>query len=84
MSRDLRDLIDGEAELDDEEDDESFDEEGGDSRPKKARPDLDDSSEEDEDDDEEEARKVGEYHGCGSCKDNVSNRTSPRSAKDLL
>lgn len=53
----MRDLIDGEAELDDEEDDESFDEEGGD-RPRR-RPNIDDSSEEEEDDeDEEEARKV--------------------------
>lgn len=53
----MRDLIDGEAELDDEEDDESFDEEAGD-RPRR-RPNIDDSSEEEEDDeDEEEARKV--------------------------
>jgi hypothetical protein len=57
MSNSMRDLIDGEAELDDEEDDESFDEEAGD-RPRR-RPNIDDSSEEEEDDeDEEEARKV--------------------------
>jgi hypothetical protein len=61
MSSNLRDLIDGEAELDDEEDDESFDEETGDARePRKPRNGaMDDSSEEDEDDDdEEEARRV--------------------------
>ena len=53
----MRDLINGEAELDDEENDESFDEETGDARPSKQRPagELDDSSEEEEDDDDEEA-----------------------------
>ncbi|KAJ4395404.1 Transcription elongation factor spt6 [Neurospora sp. IMI 360204] len=59
MSNSMRDLIDGEAELDDEEDDESFDEEAG-NRPRR-RPNIDDSSEEEEDDeDEEEARKIRE------------------------
>lgn len=56
----MRDLIQGEAELDDDEDDESFDEETGEPlhRDRKAR--IEDSSEEEEDDDdEEEARKVG-------------------------
>ena len=59
---DMRDLIDGEAMLDDEEDDESFneDEEGtGEARKKLRDTQLDDSSEEEEDDDdEEEARRV--------------------------
>ncbi|KAK3685519.1 SH2 domain-containing protein [Podospora appendiculata] len=57
----LRDLIDGEAELDDDEDDESFDEETGDAPRKPKIHQLDDSSEEeDDDDDEEEARRVRE------------------------
>jgi len=57
MSNSMRDLISGEAELDDEEEDESFDE-GGEERRRKAA--VEDSSEEEEDDDdEEEARKVG-------------------------
>ncbi|KAI1332724.1 transcription elongation factor SPT6 [Xylariaceae sp. FL0255] len=62
MSNDLRDLVIGEAELDDEEDDESFDEDTGAPREKSPRDqNMDDSSEEDEDDDdEEEARKVRE------------------------
>lgn len=52
----MRDLISGEAELDDEEEDESFDEGRGQRRQKNA---VEDSSEEEEDDDdEEEARKV--------------------------
>jgi transcription elongation factor SPT6 len=55
----MRDLIDGEAELNDEEDDESFDEDTGESRVRDRKKMLDDSSEEDEDDeDEEEARRV--------------------------
>lgn len=56
----MRDLIQGEAELDDEENDESFDEETGEARPSKQRqiPDLDDSSEEEEDDDDEEAARA--------------------------
>lgn len=55
----MRDLISGEAELDDEEDDESFDEDTGRERRKKPSARIDDSSEEEEDDDdEEEARKV--------------------------
>ncbi|KAH7419901.1 SH2 domain-containing protein [Cadophora sp. MPI-SDFR-AT-0126] len=57
----MRDLINGEAELDDEENDESFDEDSGEARPSKQRdPDLDDSSEEEDDDDEEAARAVRE------------------------
>ncbi|AEO62269.1 uncharacterized protein THITE_2106254 [Thermothielavioides terrestris NRRL 8126] len=61
MSNDMRDLIDGEAELDEEEDDESFDEETGESRARDRNDILDDSSEEDEDDDdEEEARRIRE------------------------
>lgn len=56
MSNSMRDLIDGEAELDDEEDDESFDGEGGSTS--KRPPQLDDSSEEEDDDDEEEAQRV--------------------------
>ncbi|KAI0008117.1 SH2 domain-containing protein [Xylariaceae sp. FL0662B] len=63
MSNSMKDLIIGEAELDDEEDDESFDEETGETRgrPQNRNVDMDDSSEEDEDDeDEEEARKIRE------------------------
>jgi hypothetical protein len=59
MSNSMRDLIDGEAELNDEEDDESFDEEAGEPRERERNNMLDDSSDEDEDDeDEEEARRV--------------------------
>ena len=57
----MRDLIQGEAELDDdEENDESFDEETGESIPGKSRTngELDDSSEEEEDDDDEEAARA--------------------------
>lgn len=55
----MRDLISGEAELDDDEDDESFDDETGEERRKKPSGQFEDSSEEEEDDDdEEEARKV--------------------------
>ncbi|KAL6859661.1 transcription elongation factor Spt6 [Trichoderma novae-zelandiae] len=61
MSSAMRDLISGEAELDDEEDDESFDEETGQERRRKPAAHIDDSSEEEEDDDdEEEARKIRE------------------------
>ncbi|KAI1308333.1 transcription elongation factor SPT6 [Xylaria venustula] len=63
MSNSMRDLVIGEAELDDEEDDESFDEETGETREKNRRRDQDmnDSSEEDDDDDdEEEMQKVRE------------------------
>lgn len=60
----MRDLIDGEAELNDEEDDESFDEEAGESHTRDRNRILDDSSEEDEDEeDEEEARRV--WIACG-------------------
>lgn len=61
----LRDLIVGEAELDDEEGDESFDEETGEVRRSKqgtnglngANGHYDDSSEEEEDDNDEEAAR---------------------------
>ncbi|RDW91316.1 putative transcription elongation factor spt6 [Coleophoma crateriformis] len=61
----MRDLIQGEAELDDEENDDSFDEDTGEVRPTKKSQNgnghLDDSSEEeDDDDDEEAAREVRE------------------------
>lgn len=59
MSTSMRDLISGEAELDDDEDDESFDEETGEGskKPRAAR--IEDSSEdEDDEEDPEEARKV--------------------------
>ncbi|KAK4105067.1 hypothetical protein N658DRAFT_493174 [Parathielavia hyrcaniae] len=59
MSTSMRDLNDGEAELNDKEDDESYDEETGNARPRERNKMPDDSSEEDEDDeDEEEARRV--------------------------
>ena len=66
MSGALRDLIVGEAELDEEEEDaESYDEETGDVRVKQTgqrtngvNGHLDDSSEEDEDDDDEEAARL--------------------------
>jgi hypothetical protein len=60
MDNSIKNLIDGEAQLDDEEDDESFDEETGDVNPRTNKgAELEDSSEEDEDDDdEEEARRV--------------------------
>jgi transcription elongation factor SPT6 len=62
-----RDLIMGEAEVDDESNDESFDDETG--EPSKRKPNgtnghlEDDSSEEEEDDDEEEAEKVETLKG---------------------
>jgi transcription elongation factor SPT6 len=58
----MRDLINGEAELDDEEIDESFDEETGEPLRRRGAENghVDDSSEEeDDDDDEEAARAVG-------------------------
>jgi hypothetical protein len=61
----MRDLISGEAELDDDEEDESFDEEGGEDRRRRDRHRVEDSSEEEEDDDdEEEARKVRSLSRC--------------------
>ncbi|KAG8420869.1 Transcription elongation factor spt6 [Metarhizium acridum] len=61
MSNSMRDLISGEAELDDEEDDGSYDEETGEERVRRNGAHVDDSSEEeDDDDDEEEARKIRE------------------------
>lgn len=58
----MQDLIQGEAELDEEENEDSFDEETGEARTKKRIPngDLDDSSEEEDDDDEEAARAIRE------------------------
>ena len=55
-----RDLIEGEAELDDEENDESFDEETGEvtRRTNGVNGHLDDSSEEEEDDEDEEAARA--------------------------
>ncbi|KAI9813582.1 MAG: Transcription elongation factor spt6 [Pycnora praestabilis] len=55
-----RDLISGEAELDDEENEESFDEETGEAIPRTngANGGLDDSSEEEDDDDDEEAARL--------------------------
>lgn len=55
----MRDLIQGEAELDDEENDESFDEDTGEVRPRKEKRNgrVDDSSEEEDDDDDEEAAR---------------------------
>ncbi len=65
MSNALKDLISGEAELDDEEDDESFDGETGEPRPRVRKGQFDDSSdEEDEDEDEEEAAKVSALTGA--------------------
>lgn len=64
------DLIQGEADVDDEEGDESFDEETGEVRPKTnglngSNVHLDDSSEEDEDDEDEEAvREVCDSLHC--------------------
>jgi transcription elongation factor SPT6 len=59
----LRDLIIGEAELEDDEGEESYDEETGEVRRKTngkngVNGHLDDSSEEDEDDDDEEAARA--------------------------
>ncbi|KAF4631225.1 hypothetical protein G7Y89_g6908 [Cudoniella acicularis] len=56
----MADLIDGQAELDDEENDDSFDEETGEERPTKRKQngDLDDDSSEEEDDDDEEAARA--------------------------
>lgn len=65
MSNTMRDLISGEAELDDEEDDESFDEETGEERRRTKGARFEDSSEDEEDDDdEEEARKVRDLPLC--------------------
>jgi transcription elongation factor SPT6 len=56
----MRDLIEGEVEVDDEENDESFDEETGEVRPRKQGQNgqIDDSSEEEDDDDDEEAARA--------------------------
>jgi transcription elongation factor SPT6 len=56
----MRDLIHGEADVDDEENDDSFDEDTGEPTNGKAAAigDLDDSSEEEEDDDDEEAARA--------------------------
>lgn len=80
----LRDLIIGEAELDDDEGEESFDEETGEVRRRTngmngVNGHLDDSSEEDEDDDDEEAARAvipPGYHSLQVYADyeNVANR----------
>jgi transcription elongation factor SPT6 len=72
----MRDLIQGEAELDDEENDESFDEETGEPISGKSRTngDLDDSSEEEEDDDDEEAARAvcpSRIHCCAPFSDTL-------------
>jgi transcription elongation factor SPT6 len=56
----MRDLIEGEVEVDDEENDDSFDEETGEVRPRKQGQNghIDDSSEEEDDDDDEEAARA--------------------------
>ena len=56
----MRDLIQGEADVDDEENDESFDEDTGELRPSKnpSNGHLDDSSDEEDDDDDEEAARA--------------------------
>jgi hypothetical protein len=56
----MRDLIHGEADVDDEENDESFDEETGEPTNGKGRINgaLDDSSDEEDDDDDEEAARA--------------------------
>ena len=62
-----RDLIEGEAELDDEEGDESFDEETGEVTRKTngVNGHLDDSSEEEDDDDDEEAARLVSLNAPG-------------------
>jgi hypothetical protein len=56
----MRDLIDGNVEVDDEENDDSFDEETGEVRPpkKKQNGHMEDSSDEEDDDDDEEAARA--------------------------
>lgn len=60
----MQDLIQGEAELDDEENDESFDEETGEAHARKDRQNghIDDSSEEEDDDDDEEAARAVRFN----------------------
>ena len=67
-----RDLIEGEAELDDEEGDESFDEETGEvtRRTNGINGHLDDSSEEEDDDDDDE-EKLREVRPCDSTPGNA-------------
>jgi transcription elongation factor SPT6 len=76
----MRDLIQGEAELDDEENDDSFDEETGEERPGKERQNghMDDSSEEEDDDDDEEAARAV---CAGLFAHRHPSLTFPRSAK---
>lgn len=87
MSNSMRDLVIGEAELDDEEDDDSFDEETGETRPKKQNRDQDmndSSEEEDDDDDEEEMQKVPRnappdaIFSVGIIPSNLGRLTGPR------
>lgn len=55
----MRDLIEGEVEVEEEENDDSFDEETGEVRPRKGlNGNIDDSSEEEDDDDDEEAARA--------------------------
>ena len=56
----MRELIEGEVEVDDEENDDSFDEDTGEVRPRKQGQNghIDDSSEEEDDDDDEEAARA--------------------------
>lgn len=57
----MRDLIEGEVEVDEDENDDSFDEETGEVQPRREQLNThldDDSSEEEDDDDEEAAREV--------------------------
>lgn len=70
----MRDLISGEAELDDEENDDSFDEETGEVRGRGRNGNngnIDDSSEEEDDDDDEEAARavcLDNRNACLACE----------------
>ncbi|KAG9238093.1 putative transcription elongation factor SPT6 [Amylocarpus encephaloides] len=80
----MADLINGEAELDDEENDGSFDEDAGEApRKKKDTAGLDDSSEEEEDDDDEEAaRAVREGFIIDDEEDEIDNSRGRRNRKE--
>jgi transcription elongation factor SPT6 len=84
----MRDLISGEAELDDEENDDSFDEETGEVKNERrngANGDLDDSSEEEDDDDDEEAARAVRHmdHDILLQTEQLTNDPH-RSVRDLL
>ncbi|KAI1160279.1 transcription elongation factor SPT6 [Nemania serpens] len=84
MSNSMRDLVIGEAELDDEEDDDSFDEETGETRAKNRNRDQnmnDSSEEEDDDDDEEEMQKVREGFIVDEDEDDEENENSDEERK---